>query len=94
MRITGQNVIGLPLQGTGQKFVVGGIAGETVCFIPVFGNDSLTEYQPEEPFDVLIPGIKSLLYPGVVQYPVDLFDDVNGGDQDKIQVDPVILKCG
>ncbi len=26
--------------------------------------------------------------------PVDLFDDVNGGHQDKIQVDPVILEDG
>src|SRR6056297_1787662 len=46
MGVTGDDIIRPAFQSTGQELVVRGIFGQPVSLIDVFGNNSLSEYQP------------------------------------------------
>ncbi len=94
MGIPRKDIIGPAFQGTGQELVVCGIINDPVGSIAVLGDQGFSEYQLEEPLDVLFIRVEPLLDPWIMHDPVDLFDDINGGHQDKIQVDPVVLEGG
>ena len=48
MRVPGDDVLGMALQGAGQKLVVGRVHGEAVSGVQVLGEDGLAEHQMHE----------------------------------------------
>ena len=59
--IARDDVIGLFLQGAGQKLVVGGIVDDPVGLIEVLGDDGLSEDQPKKPPHVFFFGLEARL---------------------------------
>jgi len=94
MRITGHHIIRFSFQGAGKEFVVCGIVCDFVGCVFVFYDDGFSEYQAEKPPYIFFIRLKPFPNSRVMKHPVDLPDDIDGGHQDEVQIDPVILKPG
>ena len=92
MGISGDNVIRLGFQGSGQELVVCRIVHDDFDFVDILGNDRLSEDQTKKAPDGFIRGIKSFPDPWVVQDAAQFPDDLNGCHQHKVLGDPKILK--
>ena len=92
VRISGDDVVGLGLKGTGQKLIIGRVIDNFVGLIQVFGDDRLSEDQFEEPVDGFLFGVECLLDPWILEDPADFFEDLHGSRQLKLLLDPKILE--
>lgn len=92
MRISGDDEIRLAFHCTGEELIIGGILGDRVHLVGVFGDDGLSEDEPKETPEGFLFWLKPLLDSRIVEHSADFLHDLDGGHQLKLFFDPQVLK--